>query len=470
MITRKEKNDGLKVEVKARLCLCGFKESEKPRSDSPTADRLSTKLFYTISANESWEIESLDITSAFLQGSELERNIFVIPPKEAGMNGMLWKMRKAAYGLNDASRKFWQRIMELLTGLGCKPVVGDKTLLYFHNNGKLEGLLCLHVGDILGGGTPHFKTKILDEVEKTFACSKRERNSFRYTGVDVEREKDGNIVASQEVYVESLEEIPIKDSSDNKRSLTKPEFKDFRGAIGKLSWISEQTRPDISYECLEMSCHSRDAKVGDLKRMNKTIKKMKSKKVKIRYTKVGDFDQIKVLAVTDGAYNKLEEKTISVAGRIIFLSNDDESVVTPIMWKAKSIPTVCKSAKAAETRAADKCVDDAVYIARTINEIYKGERGESQIPVDVVTDSQALIDGLNLTQRIEEKLLWPIIKYLKQCMDARMVRNVRWCDTNVCLADIFTKSSAPLIDTVLEIVESNKLINLNRAKKRNGGE
>ena len=89
MITRKEKHDGLKGEIKARLCIRGYKESEKPRSDSPTADRLSTKIFYSICANESFAVECLDITSAFLQGSELEREIYVIPPKEAQMEGML---------------------------------------------------------------------------------------------------------------------------------------------------------------------------------------------------------------------------------------------------------------------------------------------------------------------------------------------------------------------------------------------
>ena len=35
-VLRKESHDGLKSAVKARLCLCGFKENDKPRADSPT--------------------------------------------------------------------------------------------------------------------------------------------------------------------------------------------------------------------------------------------------------------------------------------------------------------------------------------------------------------------------------------------------------------------------------------------------
>ena len=77
VVTRKDSHDGLKVNVKARFCLRGFKEPEKPRSDSPTVDRLSTKIMYAIAANEAWEMASVDVTSAFLQGNEIERERYL---------------------------------------------------------------------------------------------------------------------------------------------------------------------------------------------------------------------------------------------------------------------------------------------------------------------------------------------------------------------------------------------------------
>ena len=55
-------------------------------------------------------------------------------------------------------------------------------------------------------------------------------------------------------------------------------------------------------------------------------------------------------------------------GRFIFLSNPEETKVFPIGWKSKTIHTVCKSAKAAETRALDTCVEDSVYIAHCVKE------------------------------------------------------------------------------------------------------
>ena len=53
VVNRTDVHDGLKVEVKARLCLRGLQEHEKP-SDSPTVDRTSTWLLYAVAANEKW--------------------------------------------------------------------------------------------------------------------------------------------------------------------------------------------------------------------------------------------------------------------------------------------------------------------------------------------------------------------------------------------------------------------------------
>ncbi len=73
VINEKESHDGLKVRHKARLCLRGFMEQEKPRSDSPTISPDMTKTVVAIGANEGWKAECLDVTAAFLQGEELER-------------------------------------------------------------------------------------------------------------------------------------------------------------------------------------------------------------------------------------------------------------------------------------------------------------------------------------------------------------------------------------------------------------
>ena len=145
-------------------------------------------------------------------------------------------------------------------------------------------------------------------------------------------------------------------------------------------------------------------------------------------------------------------------GRFVFVSNTEESKVVPIVWKEKTIPTVCKSAKAAETRSVDKAIGDGVYVARCLKEIYTGERGESQVDVHVVTDSQPLIDSVESTKQIDDKLLRPLIKSMKQMLDSHMIKEIRWCDTKLMLADVLTKTGAPLTDVVRQVMETNRMI------------
>ena len=98
------------------------------------------------------------------------------------------------------------------------------------------------------------------------------------------------------------------------------------------------------------------------------------------------------------------------------------------MWKAKTIPTVCKSAKAAETRTADKAIDDGVYCARTIYEVYTGLRGENQIPVTVLTDSKSLLDSVESTKQVDEKLIRPLVQFMK---DAKSCNWSVRCDGSI---------------------------------------
>ena len=69
--------------VKARLTVRGDQEEKSSvRKDSPTVRNGNVKVFCTVAAKENWNIKSIDGTSAFLQGAPIERDVFILPPKE----------------------------------------------------------------------------------------------------------------------------------------------------------------------------------------------------------------------------------------------------------------------------------------------------------------------------------------------------------------------------------------------------
>ena len=115
----------------------GNEERGDPRSDSPTARKDSFKTFLALSANEGFEIKSLDVTTAFLQGYPLEREVFIKPPPEKAEPAQIWQLKKACQGLYDASRRWYMAVRETLLSMGMKSVSGDDAFFYLSNNGKL---------------------------------------------------------------------------------------------------------------------------------------------------------------------------------------------------------------------------------------------------------------------------------------------------------------------------------------------
>ena len=219
-----------------------------------------------------------------------------------------------------------------------------------------------------------------------------------------------------------------------------------------------------------MAGFTKDATVRQAIRLNKIIKKAKETNNEILFTKIGDENDLKILAISDAALNRRENKTQSIMGKAVFLSNLDETKVCPIILKSKSIHTVCKSAKDAETRGFEKTAEEAIYIARSLKEILTGHRNHDQLPVTMVTDSQSLVDSINSSRQIESKLLRCTIKWIKQMVDSGYINNIRWCDTNVCLSDALTKPGSKLASVLLEVCSSGRMIDLKFSKKKNARE
>lgn len=92
--TLKETSNG--IVPKARLVARGFEEVNihELQKDSPTCASESLRLLLAVICQNKWKVNSMDIKSAFLQGMELSRDIYIRPPPEAGVDNALWNLRK----------------------------------------------------------------------------------------------------------------------------------------------------------------------------------------------------------------------------------------------------------------------------------------------------------------------------------------------------------------------------------------
>merc|ERR1712115_147238 len=203
IITEKQKHDGQKHAYKARLVAKGFQEIDQPQSDSPTAAKESFKLLMALSANFNFKIVSMDIRAAFLQAKTLDREVFVRPPKDQEKEGVIRKLLKPLYGLDNASRKFYLKVRETLKKLKLNTLPGDDAVYYQHKNGKLIGMILSHVDDFTIAGTREFVNRIVKGIKRKFTVSKVEENNFRFTRLDVKTNHE-NIEISMEDYANSI--------------------------------------------------------------------------------------------------------------------------------------------------------------------------------------------------------------------------------------------------------------------------
>ena len=174
ILTEKQEHDGQKTKVKGRIVAKGFQESIKPQSDSPTILRDSLKTVLAIAANENHEIASIDITGAFLQGEKLDREVFVKPPPDIRKKnpGIIWRLNKCLYGLNDASRNFYYRIRPLLEENGFKISGEDSAYFYKNIDGNLVGQIAIHVDDFIITGKKEFINNVVKMVTDKLKVSK----------------------------------------------------------------------------------------------------------------------------------------------------------------------------------------------------------------------------------------------------------------------------------------------------------
>ena len=190
---------------------------------SPTGSRLSQRLLLSTSVIYGWEVVSMDIGTAFLQGRPLEeadrvggqsRAGSMRPPQDCwdylpkgfpkldealkSKASYLWELIKAVYGLKDAPRLWAAALTAWLLGLGFVQSRHDKMVFFLRKCSKtgrwstrgsplLKGVLIAmvvgHVDDLGVGSTPQVYNWLHAEAEKQFGKTRLEKGTFVHVGL-----------------------------------------------------------------------------------------------------------------------------------------------------------------------------------------------------------------------------------------------------------------------------------------------
>ena len=225
---------------------------------------MSYKAPFTIAASLDWEIEQMDVETAFLYGG-IEEDIFV--EQSTGQDdgfGRVCRLNKALYGLKQSPRVWYKTLAAFLESLGFRLLDADWSV--FSNDSII---IACHLDDLLMIG-PHIGA--IKQVKK--ALSQRFRMtdlvpcSF-YLGMTVTWDRQSRTIKlGQQSYLEKvLEDFdmtgckPVATPMESTKPEAAPEGFEapkeqkhwYQSAVGSLMYAMLNTRPDIAYAVLVVS-------------------------------------------------------------------------------------------------------------------------------------------------------------------------------------------------------------------------
>jgi hypothetical protein len=266
----KHKADGSIERHKGRLVAQGF--SQRPGFDynetfAPTPTWAALRAVMAIAALEDLELESVDISSAFLNG-QLEEEVYMCQPEGFERNGSnwVWRLLKSIYGLKQSPRVWHQKLNSVLESMGFTRVLCEHSI-WIYNRGNVRIIVPVFIDDMT------FASKSKAEIQKV---KKELGTHFKLhdlgpaswlLGVKIERDrKKRTLCLSQRQYIldmlkrfDLMDINPVGTPLDPSVRLStsmSPQTPDetaamkdipYINAVGALSYLAIATRPDISY-------------------------------------------------------------------------------------------------------------------------------------------------------------------------------------------------------------------------------
>ena len=132
----------------------------------------------------------------------------------------------------------------------------DSALFYYVVDGKLHGILIVHVDDFLFAGSHLFLNNVILKLYDVFIVGSQDFGCMKFLGFDLDQDQRGISLGLKD-YIETI--TPISLPSDSNRSkqdlLSKTEYSDFRHLLGQINWCASQIRLDIAFDnCFLSNC------------------------------------------------------------------------------------------------------------------------------------------------------------------------------------------------------------------------
>jgi hypothetical protein len=438
----KRGSDGGIVRYKARWVIRGDQQREGidfNETFATVVKPMSYKLIFAIAAALDWEIDQMDVKTAFLYG-KVEETVYMEQPTglEDGSTKVC-KLNRAIYGLKQAPRVWYNTLSEFLQQLGFEPLDADASV--FHKKGVI---IAIYVDDLLITGRDRTEIDALkDALKKRFQMSDLGPVNF-YLGMTVTRDRPNRTLRlGQKSYLTKIlrdfgmedcktSVTPMDANGSNLVSAPKDymassvDTKEYQRLIGSLMYAMLGSRPDIAFAVSMVSRFASNPTPEHVTAAKRILRYLRGT-LDYQLTYRGDLAALTGYSDADWAGDK--ETRRSTGGFVFNVGSGS------ISWSSKRQATVALSSCESELMAETQAAKEAVWLSKFLAQVLH----QDQVAVVIHCDNQGAIALAKNDQfHARTKHIDIREKWVREAVAAKKV-TLEYIPTNLQLADGLTK-------------------------------
>lgn len=405
----KTNSSGVVVRYKARLVVQGFSQIEGVDyfdTYAPVANITTVRTLLAVAAMQDWELEQMDVDTAFLNAPVNEELYAAMPPgyQQTSSTGkpLVYKLRRSLYGLKQAPKNWNSVFNQWLLDFGFDRSVADPCLYSFNSNSNVLHI-ALYVDDlIIASDSVVLLADFKQSVSAAFSMKQLGQLEF-FLGIRITRDRASKIIClDQSTYIDSvlsrfgmstckpLSTPATTDALTSDMSPSTPAEVElmsatpYRSAVGSLLYAAVVTRPDISNA---VRCVSRYMNNPGPKHWAAVKRILRYLKGTSHYQLVYDFSDSSldlnniITGYSDSDHAGDLDSRRSTTGFVFQLGS------SAISWCSRLQPTVALSSTEAEYMALTEAINEAIHLRHIFNDLQLPQSG----PTVIFEDNQGAL-------------------------------------------------------------------------------
>jgi len=426
-------------QYKARLCVRGNEQKEDDfdyeEIFSPVTNESSIKIMFALALQYNYKILKFDVKCAFLYGN-LEENVFMkIPEGYTKYKNKIFKLLKALYGLKQSPLQWFKRLTDFLAKCGLKQLKSDRCVF---RNTKGTLWLAIHVDDgLVVYKNVDEKNHLVKAMQREFKLT-LEENPTCYLNIKIEAKGD-TLKLSQEAYANSIinsfnmsdckpVSTPMEPGQMIERTGNSADDFPYRQAVGSLLYLSNKTRPDISFAVSYASRHMEKPEKNDIDIIKRILRYLRGTTGDGVMFERSTESELTLSAFCDASYADDLITRRSTSGYMVLLNDN------PVSWASRRQPIVATSTTESEYIALADTLKNLLFLKSFIEELT-----DKQVRCILKEDNQGTIRVVKKGQfNRRSKHIDVRYHYVHEKFSEGFFK-IQYCPSSEQLADMLTK-------------------------------